>query len=77
MFDEHQHLCKLKCKMQPIKDVSVSVLWRALTKAKGPPGPKIKEDKIKGDAMFGRKPQTPKMIKLFAMLRKGSAAKVK
>ncbi|KAI9542820.1 hypothetical protein NQZ68_016124 [Dissostichus eleginoides] len=46
---------------------------QALTKAKGPPGPK--PDKIKGGALFGQKPQTPKLIKLFAMLRKGAAAK--
>ncbi|KAK5877349.1 hypothetical protein CesoFtcFv8_024864 [Champsocephalus esox] len=52
---------------------SQKVLARALTKAKGPPGPK--EDNIKGGTMFGRKPQTPRIIKLFAMLRKGTSAK--
>ncbi|KAK5850107.1 hypothetical protein PBY51_014386 [Eleginops maclovinus] len=50
---------------------------RALTKAKGPPGPKPKEEKVKGGALFGPKPPTPKLMKLFANLRKGAAEKKK
>nr|XP_019942828.1 PREDICTED: cyclic nucleotide-gated cation channel beta-3-like [Paralichthys olivaceus] len=44
---------------------------RQLLKAKGPAAAKTNEEKQKGLTLFGTKPQTPKLIKAFADMRKG------
>uniref|UniRef100_A0A672G2D3 Cyclic nucleotide gated channel subunit beta 3, tandem duplicate 1 n=1 Tax=Salarias fasciatus TaxID=181472 RepID=A0A672G2D3_SALFA len=49
---------------------------RKLLKAKGPVAAKA-EDKPKGLNVFGQKPPTPKIMKLFGNIRKGQAAKVR
>ncbi|XP_059182722.1 cyclic nucleotide-gated cation channel beta-3 [Centropristis striata] len=43
---------------------------KKLTKAKGPAGPKVKEEKPKGFTMLGNKPPTPKLMKVFGNFRK-------
>lgn len=40
-------------------------------KSKAPAGPKTKEEKQKGLALFGQKPPTPKLLKAFGNFRKG------
>ncbi|XP_060950302.1 cyclic nucleotide-gated cation channel beta-3-like [Limanda limanda] len=44
---------------------------RQLLKAKGPAAAKTVEEKKKGMTLFGTKPQTPKMMRAFAEMRKG------
>ncbi|XP_044196396.1 cyclic nucleotide-gated cation channel beta-3-like [Thunnus albacares] len=45
---------------------------RKLIKAKGPAGAKTNEEKQKGLTLFGPKPPTPKLLKLFGNMRKVS-----
>ncbi|KAF1372843.1 hypothetical protein PFLUV_G00254100 [Perca fluviatilis] len=45
---------------------------RKLTKAKGPAPAKGNEEKPKGVALFGKKPPTPKMMKLFQNMKKAA-----
>uniref|UniRef100_A0A673CM68 Cyclic nucleotide gated channel subunit beta 3, tandem duplicate 1 n=1 Tax=Sphaeramia orbicularis TaxID=375764 RepID=A0A673CM68_9TELE len=45
---------------------------RKLIKAKGPAAAKTNEEKVKGLALFGQKPPTPKLLKAFGNLRKGA-----
>ncbi|CAB1431182.1 unnamed protein product [Pleuronectes platessa] len=44
---------------------------RQLLKAKGPAVAKTAEEKKKGMTLFGTKPQTPKLMRAFADMRKG------
>lgn len=44
---------------------------RQLVKSKAPAGAKTKEEKQKGLTLFGQKPPTPKLLRVFGNFRKG------